>query len=94
MAWGLDLGYECEDVRKVLRMIIRHAYLLNLESLLEWVVLSWGFNLSEGIPENNVLLWARHSRIPFLHSREEVKAQFRDVTRRGWEGLVVYVQII
>lgn len=40
--------------------IVPRDYLLNMESLLEWVVSRWGFNVSEGIPKEHVELKGRH----------------------------------
>lgn len=91
MAWGLEMGHTVEEVRKVLQRIIPGEYLLNLESLLEWAVPGWGFNLAEGIPEENEELRARHSRIQFLHHCEEARVRFKDDAKRGWEGLIIFV---
>lgn len=78
----------------MLKKIIPKEYLLKLESLLERVVLVWGFNLAKGTPEENRELRARHSRIQFLCYHDEARARFIDDMKQGREGLTIFVQIM
>lgn len=88
MAWALEFEDTVEKVWHILKELIVEEYLDGLESILDWVILGVGIDVSEGETE-------QVNPIPFLcWPEDEVKDSCRVATWRGWEAFKKFVGLM
>lgn len=86
LAWAYEFKPEVEKVKLTLIKLIDGDFLINLDSILEWVVPRVGICIKEGDDQEELL--------PFVRGPEdEIKDQCRERARVGWEAMKLYVKL-
>lgn len=87
MAWACEFEPDVEKVKLTMKKLIDGDYLINLDSILEWVIPQTGIHTREGEAKEEI--------IPFVKGPENhLKEQCREQAHIGWEAMKLYVKLI
>lgn len=87
LAWACEFEPEVEKIRLTLTKLIDGEYLINLDSILEWVVPQIGIHIKEGDDQEELM--------SFVHGpKDDIKDQCRERARIGWEAMKLCVKLI
>lgn len=87
LAWACEFESEVEKIKLTLKKLIDREYLINLGSILDWVVPRIGIHIRDGDDNEDLL--------PFVRGPENhIKEQCRERARIGWEAMKLYVKLI
>lgn len=85
-AWGMELNEEVEIVKWVVRSLFEEELLGKLESLVEWVVLGKGYDVSKGIEDMDEA--TKEGMILFVRWRRLVdRDEYKLTILTAWENL-------
>lgn len=93
MAWGLNLGELVNEVRRVMKTLVHKYFLVDMESIPQWVILGVGLVKIEGMdgggPE---LADINHLFIKWLEGH--TKDWWWERAKCGWKALKIYAELM